>query len=165
MRSNVMGLRLRACSLILAGVCGVLNRADLRAHELGTIRTYSDFHRDGTFRIAVLIGREHLPPGFAASAAPPRRPIRGLPASLEAAPIGKILAEVANHSVVLFDGRSVEPELAWGNPDPAAAEPTLLLTGSVPGGARVFVWKNTLSIGSYLLTIRTQGQETPARQW
>ncbi|HYT31599.1 MAG TPA: HupE/UreJ family protein, partial [Thermoanaerobaculia bacterium] len=157
--------RVRILSAVLAVAWGAPGGAYLFAHELGTIRTYADFHRDGTFRIGVFIDREHLPPGFADSAALPKRPIRGLPATLEAAPIGKILAEVANHSVVLFDGRLVEPELAWENPDPALAEPILLLTGSVPAGARVFVWKNTLSIGSYLLTIHTEGEETPARQW
>jgi hydrogenase/urease accessory protein HupE len=151
--------------MALAAVCGLLNGIDLRAHELGTIRTYADFQRDGTFRIEVFVDREHLPPGFAASAPVSRRPIRGLPASLEAAPIGKILAEVANHSAVLFDGRPVKPDLAWENPDPALAEPILLFTGSVPAGAHVFVWKNTVSIGSYLLTIRTQGEKTPTRQW
>jgi hydrogenase/urease accessory protein HupE len=160
-----MELRLRVFSMALAAACGMLSGIDLQAHELGTIRTYADFQRDGTFRIEVFVDREHLPPGFAASAAVSRRPIRGLLASLEAAPIGKILAEVANHSAVLFDGRAVEPELAWENPDPALAEPILLFAGSVPAGARVFVWKNTLSIGSYLLTIHTEGEETPARQW
>jgi hypothetical protein len=161
---DVIPSRLRAFFGILVGVWA-LGAFDLHAHELGTIRTYADFRRDGTFRIEVFIDREHLPPGFAASASPSRRPIHGISPSLERAPVGKILTEVANHSAVLFDGRPVEPKLAWENPDPALAEPILLLTGSVPGGARVFVWKNTLSIGSYLLTIRTEGEETPVRQW
>ena len=56
------------------------------SHELGTIRTYADFHRDGRFSIEIFIDREHLPPGFAATAALSRTPIRGLSASLERAP-------------------------------------------------------------------------------
>jgi hydrogenase/urease accessory protein HupE len=157
--------RIRIFSLILAGVCGALGAADLRAHELGTIRTYADFHRDGRFSIEIFIDREHLPPGFAASAVLSRTPIRGLSASLERAPVGRILAEVANHSAVFFDGRPVPFELAWKNPDSAAAESILQLAGDVPGGARVFVWKNSLPLGTYLLTIRSEGEDTPARQW
>jgi hydrogenase/urease accessory protein HupE len=151
--------------MILAGVCGVLGAADLRAHELGTIRTYADFHRDGRFSIEIFIDREHLPPGFAASAQLSRTPIRGLSASLERAPVGRILAEVANHSAVFFDGRPVPFELAWKNPDSAAAESILQLAGDVPSGARVFVWKNSLPLGTYLLTIQSEGEDTPARQW
>ncbi len=136
--------RVRIVSTVLAVAWGALGAADLRAHELGTIRTYADFHRDGRFSIEILIDREHLPPRFAASAALSRKP---------------------NHSAVIFDGRPVPFDLAWENPDSAAAESILQLTGDVPGGARWFIWKNSLSLGTYLLTVRSEGQETPARQW
>jgi hydrogenase/urease accessory protein HupE len=59
----------------------------------------------------------------------------------------------------------VESEASWQGADPASAEIALLLTGSIPGGARTFAWENSLKLGSYLLTIRTEGEETPARQW
>ena len=154
------GVRL---GLLLAALS--LPGAAAAAHELGTIRTQATFGRDGTYRIEVVIDREHLPPGFAAAARPPKRPIRGVPPAIARESVGRILAEVANHSRVFFDGRAVESEAAWEYPDPAAAELVLLLTGAIPGGARTFAWENSLKLGSYLLTIRTEGQESLQRQW
>jgi len=133
-------------------------------HELGTIRTTASFCRDATYRVDVAIDREHLPPGFAASAGPPRIPIRGLRWSA-ADPAARILAEVLNHSRITFDGRPVEPRAEWQNPEPAAAELVLRLTGAIPGGARTFAWSNSLKLGSYLLTLRTEGEENPQRVW
>src|SRR6476646_10217571 len=104
--------RLAALLLLLSGVAF--------AHELGTIRTDATFQKDGRYEVDVFIDREHLPPGFAASPAPPRVPIEGLrwdPAS----PAARILAEVLNHSRIAFDGRPVEPRAQWRDPDPAAA--------------------------------------------
>jgi len=135
------------------------------AHELGTIRTYAVFAKDGTFRVEVFIDREHLPPGFASSAAPPQRPIRGLSPALARGRAGQILAEVRNQSHVRFDGRETVMDAEWIHPDPAAAELVLRLTGAIPGGARSFTWSNGLKLGSYLLTIQTAGDENPARQW
>lgn len=135
------------------------------AHELGTIRTYATFQKNGTYRIEVLIDREHLPPGFALGAVPLARPIRGLLADQAQSGAGRILAEVAGRSEVRFDGRRVEPDLAWENPDSAAAEPALLLTGAIPAGARSFTWANRLRLGSYLLTLRTEGAGEPLREW
>jgi hydrogenase/urease accessory protein HupE len=149
--------------LLLAGLA--LSGAAADAHELGTIRTYATFRRDGTYRIVVVIDREHLPPGFAAAARQPKAPIRGVSAAVARESAGRILAEVANHSRVAFDGKQVESEAAWEHPDPAAAELVLLLTGAIPGGARTFGWENSLKLGSYLLTIRTEGQESLERQW
>ena len=47
----------------------------------------------------------------------------------------------------------------------AAAELTLRFTGGIPGGAKTFTWKNGGAIGSYMLTLRTEGVETAERQW
>ncbi len=135
-----------------------------RAHELGTIRTYATFLKSGEYEVRVFIDREHLPPGFASSAGEPRLPIRGVrwdPADKAA----RILSEVLNHSRIAFDGRPVEPRAAWESPDPAAAELVLRLTGTIPGGAKTFTWSNSLRLGSYLLTLRTEGEETPERVW
>jgi hypothetical protein len=134
------------------------------AHELGTIRTTASFQRSGQYEVRVFIDREHLPPGFASNAAAPRIPIRGLrwdPADR----VSRILAEVLNHSRIAFDSRSVEPRAEWEKPDPAAAEPVLLLSGPIPAGAKTFTWSNDLKLGSYLLTLRTEGEETPERVW
>ena len=134
------------------------------AHELGTIRTYATFQKGGGYEVEVFIDREHLPPGFASSAAPPRLPIGGLrwdPADR----VARILSEVANHSRIAFDGRPAEPRVEWKSPDPEAAELVLRMTGAIPGGAKTFTWSNSLKLGTYLLTLRTQGEENPDRVW
>jgi hypothetical protein len=135
------------------------------AHELGTIRTFVTFRKDGSYAIEVIVDREHLPPGFAFSAAPASGRIEGLPGELESAAVGRILAEVLSHSEVRFDGKRVAPRAVWENPDPDGAEPTLRLIGPIPGGARDFTWSNSLPLGSYLLTLRTEGVEQAERQW
>jgi hydrogenase/urease accessory protein HupE len=134
------------------------------AHELGTIRTYATFQKSGEYEVNVIIDREHLPPGFASSVEPPRIPIQGLrwdPGDKAA----RILSDVLNHSRIAFDGRPVEPRAAWDNPDPAAAELVLKMTGTIPGGAKTFTWSNSLRLGSYLLTLRTEGVERSERIW
>ena len=152
--------------LLFAVAAGVLSYAGAAAaHELGTIRTNAFFQRSGEYRVRVFIDREHLPPGFASTAAPPRIPIRGFrwdPADR----VSRILAEVLNHSRIAFDGRSVEPQAEWESPDlAAAAELVLTLTGAIPAGAKTFTWSNDLKLGSYLLTLRTEGEENPERVW
>jgi hypothetical protein len=154
--SRRLGLALAAAWLV-AGCAS--------AHELGTIRTYAALAKDGTYRVEVFIDREHLPPGFASTPAPAKTRIRGLSPGLARERVGRILAEVLNHSQVRFDGREVSADAEWVKPDPAAAEPVLRLTGAIPGGARSFTWVNSLPLGSYLLTIRTAGDENPSRQW
>ena len=149
----------------LAAVALLSVAAPLRGHELGTIRTYATFLRGGTYRIEVFIDREHLPPGFAASAPPPSRPIRGLAPGAERTAAARILGEVLDRSEVRFDGRRVEPSAAWENPDPDGAEPVLLLAGATPAGARAFTWRNSLSLGTYLLTVRSEGEESAQREW
>jgi hydrogenase/urease accessory protein HupE len=134
------------------------------AHELGTIRTYATFLRDGSYEVKVFVDREHLPPGFASSAEPPRIPIRGLNWNA-ADPAARILALVANHSRIAFDGLPVEPRAEWANRDPSAAELLLVLTGAIPGGAKTFTWANSLRLGSYLLTLRSEGDENLRRAW
>jgi hypothetical protein len=134
------------------------------AHELGTIRTYATFQKGGGYEVRVFIDREHLPPGFASAAAPPGTPIRGLSWD-PADPVARILAEVRNHSRIAFDGRPVEPRVDWEKPDPAAAELVLRMTGMIPGGAKAFTWSNSVRLGTYLLTLRTEGDENPERVW
>ena len=148
--------------LIAAGVFFAAGAAG--AHELGTIRTYAAFQKGGGYEVRVFIDREHLPPGFAASAAPPRLPIHGLSFGPEDR-VARILAEVLNHSRIAFDTAPVDPRVEWEKPDPAAAELVLRMTGTIPSGAKTFTWSNSLKLGTYLLTIRTEGDENPERAW
>ncbi|HEX7251562.1 MAG TPA: HupE/UreJ family protein, partial [Thermoanaerobaculia bacterium] len=152
----------RRLSLALMGASLALVAS---GHELGTIRTYATFEKGGGYRVEVIIDREHLPPGFSAEAQPAERAIRGLSREVANENAGRILSHVFNHSRVLFDGREVRPEAEWSNPDPAAAELVLTLTGEIPGGAKTFTWVNSLKLGSYLLTISTEGESSPLRQW
>lgn len=117
------------------------------------------------YRVEVFIDREHLPPGFASVPSARGLTIRGLAPEQAESPAGRILREVASHCEVRFDGRRVEPAFAWERPDPAAAELVLRLTGPIPGGATSFVWSNSLALGSYLLTLQSEGDETPLREW
>ncbi len=149
----------------LALLAAVLLPAPSVAHELGTVRTFVDFRKDGTYRIAVFVDREHLPPGFAGAPVTPSRPIRGLPPGPAAGSAGRILAEIAGHCEPRFDGRVAKPDLMWVDPDPAAPELILALTGPIPAGARAFTWRNSLPIGSYLLTLRTEGEADASRVW
>ncbi len=136
------------------------------AHELGTIRTTATFRKDGTYRVEVIIDREHLPPGFASGSRLPTGygPIRGLSSELPER-VGRILAEVVRHSKMAFDGRPVVPEVEWIDRNPASAELTVRFSGSIPGGTKTFTWSNSLRLGSYLLTIWTEGEENPLREW
>ena len=135
------------------------------AHELGTIRTYADFRKDGTCVVEIFIDREHLPPGFASSPVAPARPVRGLTESLARDRSGWIVAAVANASPGSFDGREDSFEAQWKAPDASASEPVLRLTSRVPAGASTFAWKNDLRLGTYLMTVATEGEESPERQW
>jgi len=157
---KALGRRLFPVFLAAALVCP---RAS--GHELGTIRTYADFSKGGGFRVEVFIDREHLPPGFAASAEQPKRTIHGLSPQLAGDVSGRIVAHVFNHSRIAFDGREVAADAEWVQPDPMAAELVLRLVGSVPAGGKSFTWMNDLKLGSYLLTISTEGEAVPARQW
>lgn len=46
-----------------------------------------------------------------------------------------------------------------------AGELTLRLSGEIPGGAKTFTWSNAVPLGSYMLTLRTEGVENAERQW
>jgi hypothetical protein len=157
-------MRVRSLDRLAIGLAaGLALAGNLRAHELGTIRTYATFQKSGEYEVEIYIDREHLPPGFASAAAPPRIPIGGLAWS-PSGRAARILSEVANHSSIAFDGRSVDPRIQWKSPDPAAAELVLRMTGAIPGGVKAFTWTNTLKLGTYLLTVRSEGAE-PERAW
>ena len=136
------------------------------AHELGTLQTTATFRRDGTYDVVVAIDREHLPSAFGATARLTTRygDIRGLPAGLPARVVS-ILAEVVDGSAITFDGRPAAPRVEWveGNPDsPLIA---VLLTGRTQAAARAFTWSSSARLGSYLLTVRFEGDENSVREW
>ena len=138
-----------------------------RAHELGTLRTTVTFEKSGRYRADVLIDREHLPPGFSKAGAlrPRSGAIRGVPAGTPE-DVLRILAAVADASEPFFDGRPADRDrLEWIEPDPNAAELHLRLSGPIPGGARAFAWTSRARLGTFLLTLRTEGEETPQRMW
>jgi hydrogenase/urease accessory protein HupE len=156
-------------------------------HELGTVRTFVAFHMDGTFAVELVVDREHLPPRFgdarpenAAGTGPtglhPRpyhQPVRieGLTPDLDRK-IGGILYAAVRGARPAFDGRPVPMriELARtaGESDAsvaAGAELRLVLTGTIPPGARSFTWSNAVRLGTYMLTLENEGQKNDERQW
>ena len=149
----------------------LLVSATVSAHELGTIRTFVTFHRDGSFAAELILDREHLPPGFGArDAAPPVR-IEGMTPALDVK-VGAILRKTVAGARPAFDGRTAPVRIElMRNPGEddgavaAAAELRLRLTGSIPAGARTFTWSNAVRLGTFMLTLESQGSENVERQW
>ena len=142
------------------------------AHELGTIRTFVTFHRNGTFAVELILDREHLPPGFGNGPAT-RGPVRieGLTPELDAR-VGAILRTAVAGARPAFEGRAVpfQIELARnpGENDQilaSAPELRLQLAGRIPAGARTFTWTNPVPLGTSMLTLESEGNENVERQW
>jgi hydrogenase/urease accessory protein HupE len=73
---------------------------------------------------------------------------------------------------IAFDGREVTPRVELAAAEGAteeslssAAEATLRLWGRIPAGSKTFTWSNTVRLGSYLLTLASEGEEEVERQW
>jgi hydrogenase/urease accessory protein HupE len=155
-------------------------------HELGAIGTFVTFHRDGTFVVELVVDREHLPlffgedrPENIAGTGPtdlhprPNEPFRieGLTPALDRN-IGGILYAVVRGARPAFDGRPVATRIKLartaGESDAsvaAAPQLRLILTGTIPPGARAFTWSNTVHLGTYMLTVESEDQEYAERQW
>jgi hydrogenase/urease accessory protein HupE len=173
--------------------------AAARAHELGTIRTFVTFQRDGTFAVELIVDREHLSPRFGRDRPgdvagtgpaglhpqqfnagtgptdlhPQQFPVRigGLMPALDRK-IGGILYSVVRGARPEFDGRPVATRIVLarsaGEDDSsvaAGAELRVILTGAIPSGARTFTWSNTVPLGTYMLTLESEGQQNEERQW
>jgi HupE / UreJ protein len=142
------------------------------AHELGTIRVFARFQKAGTYEIDAIVDRQHLPPGFGSGETIDRRygRIGNMTPELEAR-VGGLIAAAINGARIAFDGKTVFPRVALLLPDggaaavPDAPEMTLRLSGEIPSGAKTFTWQNAGAPGSYMLTIRTEGDAEAARQW
>jgi hypothetical protein len=137
---------IRRISLFCLVAC--LIAAAAPAHELGTIRTFITFHKDGALDVELIVDREHLPPGFGAAVARPAPRIEGLTPALEKK-VGGILFDACRGARPAFDGRPAAYRIslarAPGETDAAlaaAAELRLLLKGTIPPGARTFTWSN-----------------------
>ncbi|HTR04599.1 MAG TPA: HupE/UreJ family protein [Thermoanaerobaculia bacterium] len=159
--------------LVLAALLLVAGRPrGAAAHELGTIRVVARFEKGGRYAIDAIVDREHLPPGFGAGASidPRWRPVENLDADLERR-VGGLVGAAIDGVRIAFDGVPARPRVALVLPEAGAAaaadapELTLRFSGDVPAGARVFTWTNAGSVGTYMLTIRTEGEAQAARQW
>jgi hydrogenase/urease accessory protein HupE len=158
----------RAAAALLLVFCA----AAAPAHELGTIRVTARFHKGGAYEIDAIVDREHLPPGFGVGGAidPRLGKIENLTPELERQ-LGGVIAAALNGARIAFDGRPAAARVALVLPEGGAAkaadsaELTLRLSGEVPGGAKTFTWSNAVKLGTYMLTIRTDGDAQAARQW
>jgi len=160
--------------LLAAGALAALalGAAPAAAHELGTIRVVARFHKGGAYEVDAIVDRQHLPPGFGTSASPD--PALGTIGNLTpelAAKIGGLVGASVNGARIAFDGRPAAASLALVLPEQGtsaladAPEITLRFSGAVPAGARTFTWSNAVRLGTYMLTIRTDGVDQAARQW
>jgi hydrogenase/urease accessory protein HupE len=171
-RSSTPVRRLLAALLILGAA--VLAAPAARGHELGTIRVNAQFRKDGNYAIDAIVDREHLPPGYdrgdARQIASRFGQVGNLTPELRGK-VGGLIAHAIDGVEIAFDGEPVQPRVevvlrpAGPAETAAAAELTLRFTGGIPGGAKTFTWKNGGAIGSYMLTLRTEGVETAERQW
>jgi HupE/UreJ protein len=153
-------------TLIRAALCLGL-AAPAAAHELGTLRTTVTFEKSGSYRADILIDREHLPPSFSKSGplAPRSGPVAGVPAGAPEEVL-RTLAAVADASQPSFDGRPADRDrVEWVEPAAAAAELHLRISGPIRAGARSFSWTSRARLGTFLLTLRTEGEATPQRMW
>jgi hydrogenase/urease accessory protein HupE len=187
-------VRRRAAAALAAILLAAATTSRLDAHELGTIRVVARFQKGGRYEIDAIVDRQHLPPGFGAGARidPRLEPIGNLDPAL-AARLGPLVGAAIDGVRIAFDGRVVRPPVslvlpgggaprrgdAASKPGPSEAraglreesaaadapEVTLRFSGEVPAGARTFTWSNAVSLGTYMLTIRTEGEEAAARQW
>jgi hydrogenase/urease accessory protein HupE len=140
----------------------------VRAHELGKIQVYASFLKDGTYRIDIPIDPSHLWPGDKGNAGGETRygPIVGLAPDVDQR-FGKFLRSLADGATVFFDGAPVIPKLKLV--PPAADEPperaTLRFEGAIPGGSKVFNFKETALLGTYPLVLQIEGDESSVWQW
>jgi hypothetical protein len=145
---------------------------DALAHELGTIRVVARFRKGGAYEIDAIVDRQHLPPGFGAGVTidPRLGRIANLGPEL-AARVNGVVGAAINGARVVFDGAAVRPAVAFVLPEGGsgavldAPEWTLRFSGEAPAGAKTFTWSNAGAIGTYMLTIRTEGQDQASRQW
>jgi hypothetical protein len=163
---------MRAGRALFSGAFLLLSSAAASAHELGTIRTFATFHKDASFTVELILDREHLPPGFGAvdEAQSPVR-IEGLTPALDAK-VGAVLRPAVRAAHPAFDGRAVPFSIELvrnpGEDDQtlaSAPELRLRLAGKIPVGARTFTWSNAVRLGTYMLTLESEGNENVERQW
>jgi len=152
-------------ALLLAASAGAVP-----AHELGTIRVFVQFQKDGKYRIDAVVDRQHLPPGFGTGSTRPHDRIENLTSELDTR-VGALVAGAIDGAQIAFDGRRVMPRVTLVLPEggasavPDAPELTLRLSGDIPPGAKTFTWSNAGAPGAYMLTIRTEGDENAVRHW
>lgn len=139
----------------------------VRSHELGKIQVYASFLKDGTYRIDVPIDPEHMTPGEAGPAGETRYgAIAGLTPEVDRQ-FGTFLRNFVDGATVFFNRQPVEPQVAMAPPDPEAppGRVTLRLHGPIPGGSRIFNWRNTMELGKYPLILKIEGAEEALWQW
>src|SRR5918992_1021742 len=131
------------------------------AHELGKIQVYASFLKDGTYRIDVPIDPEHMTSEDAGPGGETRYgAIEGLTPEVDRQ-FGTFIRNFVDGATVFFNRQPVEPRIAIAPPDPDAppGRVVLRLYGPIPGGSRIFNWRNTMSLGKYPLVLQIEGVE------
>jgi hypothetical protein len=171
-RSSAAASSIRARRRLAVAILGLALAVPAIAHELGTIRVYVRFDQGGGYTVDAIVDRQHLPPGFGTTlSARPFPTIENL-TPLQDPEIDALVAGAINGAQLRFDGRLVRPGSVELVPPPGgpagvrdAPELTLRLSGQIPSGAKTFTFQNAGAPGAYMLTIATEGQAEPARQW
>ncbi len=138
----------------------------LFAHEIATTHVNAAFHRDGAYRIDVVVDPETLLDRLTLLSNGTR-----VPAPTDAAELQRRIeshrALFLRQVEVTFDGRANAPTLHYVplSNDPAKRTALLRLEGRIPNGARTFRWRYALPYSPYLLTLDDEAEPGTSREW
>ena len=159
--ASVLPIRATQVMLLLLSIAPAL-----RAHEIATTHVNAAFHRDGSYRIDVVVDPETLLDRLTLLSNGTRVPAPADPAELQRR-IESHRALFLRQVDVMFDGVKSTPSLSYSplSNDPAKRTGILRLAGRIPDGARAFRWRYALPYSPYLLTIDDEAVPGTSRQW
>ena len=149
-------LRCSSPGLVLALAIALGAALPAAAHQAQTVQVGVSFPQAGSWRLDVVLDREHLPALPASSPAAPVD-VRGFTPALDER-YGAFVRAFLAHSVLSFDGRRAAPEtvglLASSEADPL---PLLRLEGRVPAGAQHVTFASGFETGTWIVRVRRRG--------
>jgi hypothetical protein len=138
---------------LAAAALVALAAAPARAHDANALYATTEFRKDGTFAIDLLVVHNELEEDYGSKS--PRIEIPGAPDDDRMRRLG---SGVVGGFTVLFDGARVAAAPAWvGVPDTKRFK--LRLTGAVPADARTFALAYDPELGSWAARVQYEGVE------
>jgi hydrogenase/urease accessory protein HupE len=157
----------RFCVLSLGVAAIVLCALRLQAHEIGTTLVSVEFQTSGSYRIEITTDAAALVEKLGPIAGWPSADL-GNPAALQAL-LHKYDDLFRRRFSAEFDGVRVHPSIEYSvsaAADAASSPGALIkLTGTIPDGARHFVWTYSWTFSTYALMVRRAGSPEPVTEW